>query len=147
MGLIKLVSNIKDAIYDVWDSGNQSIRTSGSLTITSGKLSPVTLLNAVNVTDTVEHNSTSQDVTDYQEKTVYVGIAVTGTPTSLDVWIDISPDGVNWYQLGTPKSYTAATDDVLAFTTHAEFMRVSYQGTGTDASNYFTISATVSAKS
>lgn len=83
----------------------------------------------------------------YQEALIYLKVtAATGTTPTLDVKVQTSHDGSDWYDMGS--SFTqitaAATPAVLKITNFGPFIRLVYTIGGTDPS--FTFVARVAAK-
>ena len=75
-----------------------------------------------------------------QEKAVFVKVTKTTTPGNLTLKVQLSPDNDLYADLGDAVTYTADGTDVIAWTTHSEYMRLYLDSAATtDASKYWTI--------
>lgn len=92
----------------------------------------------------------SIDTYDYHKACLLSEIVSTGTPTNIQVWVEISPNqGTDWYRLtngnlnglvwtGVAAAGIGAKESYF-FNAPGGMIRVAYQGTGCDTDNYFTI--------
>ncbi|MFQ6075623.1 MAG: hypothetical protein ACE5Z5_05765 [Candidatus Bathyarchaeia archaeon] len=151
-GTFELLVQLRHAGVDVDPRAIRALTSSdfvSAILNSKARLSPVTTHSAERIDDLVEHPSGGQAVGIYQEKLVLIYVTVgLGTPTSVDVWVEVADEDVaaKYVQCGGKKTFTAAGEDLIAWTVHSEYARVNAQGVGCDASNYFDVTTIMMAK-
>jgi hypothetical protein len=95
--------------------------------------STITILASTALAESGE--SGSVDVSGIDELSVYLDIsAASGTEPTIDVVIQDSPDGTNWYDHTTFSQKTAVGKDAKRISNFGKFMRAKYTIAGTNPS-------------
>jgi len=93
-----------------------------SLQITNISPAEVRTLNITNLDD-VTTATTGSAVNIEQYSYISVFLILTYAATTIDMTIEISPDGSNWFEFWT-QSYTSSSDDVVVVNVYAPYIRV-----------------------
>ncbi len=93
-------------------------------------------------TKTVSGQSSAIDVSSIDEMVVFLNVsAVSGTSPTLDVTIEDSPDGTNWYTHTSFTQATATTKEAKRISNFGKFVRINYTIGGTSPSFTFEVVA------
>lgn len=110
-----------------------------------------TFIDSITFNDeTTTYTSDSFNSTDYEEMAIHLSKTVSGTPTDIKIQVEVSPDASNWYELendfwGDFRYEDTAGDqnESVYSTCPFQHIRIKATATGTDASNTFTITASM----
>jgi len=79
------------------------------------------------------------DVSGLNEASIFLNVSVVaGTNPTIDVIIEDSPNGTDWYTLATFTQKTAAAKDSKRITNFAKFLRANYTIGGTENPSFTT---------
>ena len=121
----------------------KSIRDALGIT-TLPDLAPVTLHDALNVQDNLEHAAVGQDITPYRMKTVLVYATMVGAPGNLNVWVELAHQNVaaSYVIVGVAQIFAATGDVLMPFEVYAPWCRVVAQipAGAAGVANYWTVS-------
>ena len=140
-----------DLQVDIASSIPAGTNNIGKVTVDDKTSLSKTAVDVGDCNDASQHDATGVDVLKYQEKTIYVDVTVGGGDPSaqtVKVWIEISPDNAVWYRLGSKTDFTGAgaKKDIMSFTTHCSYARLSAQDAGGNVTDYWAVAGDIEAK-
>lgn len=97
------------------------------------------------VNDAVVHRGLAATVFDYQEKLIFVVCTITGAPGNLQLWVELSLDGVNYAMLGVATNVAATNNVVMPWTSNSVFARLACQCLGAGPAAFWSVQAWLSA--
>jgi hypothetical protein len=112
-----------------------------------------TLISAVQLDDNpTSYTSAAVKTDEYDDLTIHISLTKTLAPTNVTLTVETSPDNSTWYDFDRLYTitdpipvvnvvYTATGTDLIVIKDFTRYTRLKVVATGTDGTNYFTVTA------